>query len=203
LIFTVDFSALEKVLDVPWGRFWVGITWGVVSGALCGEENPRSAFLDHSWALFRTYLAGLGRFTVDFHRWIVDFHRWMRALERVLDVLWGRFWVGITWGLVSGALCGEGNPRSVFLDHSWAVFRVRKNEKQWEVEKKLKSEIVIFFSWSKKWKMIFSGEFENRRKKSVVLYGGTPYNLSLDSTVWRIFRNYDFLLLISALLRRC
>jgi hypothetical protein len=31
----------------------------MVWGALCGEENARSEFFDHSWALFWTYLAGL------------------------------------------------------------------------------------------------------------------------------------------------
>jgi hypothetical protein len=44
----------------------------MIWGALFGEENPRSAFFDHSWALFRTYLARLSRFTVDFEE-ITDF----------------------------------------------------------------------------------------------------------------------------------
>ena len=52
---TGDLRALEKVLDVRavWSFLGVGITWKMVSGALCGEINPRSAFLDHSWALFQ------------------------------------------------------------------------------------------------------------------------------------------------------
>ena len=61
------------------------------------------------------------------HRWTplitVDFHRWMRALEEVLDVPWGRFCVGIICGMVLVVFCGKENPRSAFLDHSWALFR--------------------------------------------------------------------------------
>jgi len=49
----------------------------MIWGALFGEENPRSAFFDHSWALFRTYLARLSRFTVDFDEITDSGHFWL------------------------------------------------------------------------------------------------------------------------------
>ena len=146
---------------------------------------------DHFWRLFQTYQVGLSRFTVAFYRWIVDFHRWMRALEKVLDVPWGRFWVGITWGMVLKRCVVKGSHIRYFSTIRGRCFEWGKNENQWEVEKKLKSEIMIFFHGPK---VIFSGESENRKIKSDFPYAGTPYNLSLDSTVWRIFKTHDFLM---------
>ena len=91
--------------------------------------------------------------------------------------------------IVTRVCYGHVNPRTAFLDRSWALFQVRKKEVEKQVEKNddsfFKIVFQVSFSWSKSDFMIFSGESKNRKRILDSLYGGTPYSLSLDSTVKR------------------
>ena len=100
--------------------------------------------------------------------------------------------------IVTRVCYGHVNPRSAFLDHSWALFQVREKEvEKKKGVKKLKTKITIFFFHGLK--MIFSGESKNRRKFFRLFAGGAPYSFWFYLWRFQLFLYFPDFLFLEAL----